>query len=393
MTAEKSGQAVRTPDAAVWRGVSHFLDAYVKVGDGDHVVLVYTLDGREAAAWLATELSLRGHRAVTVGMNPVRDDGLEARLRAVLPDPARVGPASRLVLLTVERESMSHGIKLRRVLAPYPERDCAVFRLINAAVEFFVDAVSLTPEQLSGVNGALLNRMMPASRLHIGTTAGTDLDVEIDSERYRWLSNRGVWREGSFVILPPGEVSTYPANINGILVADGAFNVTAYTTTDARLGAHPVVIEIEEGRVVDYRCDSPALMTLLGRCLERENGDRVGELGFGTNFGIDGFIPMNSHINERHPGVHLGLGQHGQKFDAVPYMCDIHLDLITADTTVVVEDGATIRSRDLADLPGEDHPKPLHGEVDDEDIDGDCCGVIATEVARARAEYLSLDRG
>jgi leucyl aminopeptidase (aminopeptidase T) len=250
--------------------------------------------------------------------------------------------------------------------------------------------MNVTPGLLSALNGGMLNRMMPASRLHIGSTSGTDLDVEIDSSRYRWVSNRGVRKDGAFLVLPPGEVSTYPANVNGILVADGAFNLNAYTAADARLAGRPVTIEIENGRVVHASCDDPRLTRLVARCRAMDNGDRIGELGFGTNVGTTGFIPMNSHINERHPGVHLGLGQHGQPAEAVPYRSDIHLDLITSDSVVTVDGRTRIDSRELERFARERHPEPLAGRIHGEDIDGDCCGLVATEPARAGNEVLRI---
>ncbi|MEV0594613.1 hypothetical protein [Nonomuraea cavernae] len=376
---------IETPSDSTWQGVSRFLDDYPAIRADDKVFILYTLDARAPAAWLAAELTTRGITSGVGGMNPVDDDGLEARLRDALPDPRDL--SSRLVVLTVERDSMSHSLKLRRALAPYDEASVAVYRLINASSDFFERAVNATPQVLSAINGALLNRMMPASHLRIQTPSGTDLEVSTDTERYRWLSNRGLWRQGTFVITPSGEVSTYPADINGVLVADGAFNVTAYTETDARLHDNPVTLQIEKGRVVAYTCDSPAVSKLIDRCLERPNADRIGELGFGTNIGVSGFIRMNSHINERHPGVHLGLGQHGQKIDAVSYMCDIHLDLIAPNATITVDHDTVIETHDLARYATEEHPPILDDDIDDQDIDGDCCGVIAREVAKAREDY------
>jgi leucyl aminopeptidase (aminopeptidase T) len=384
----------QTPSPVVWGGVSSFLDQYAAVQPGDEIYILYTSDARDSAAWVSADLTVRGITPNVVGMNAETDDGLEARLRGMLPRPDAV--TSRLVLMTIEKDSMSHSLKLRRILAPYDESKVAVFRLINASAEFFEHAVNVTPQLLSAINGGLLNRMMPASRLHIQSSSGTDLDVSVDSARYRWLSNRGIWREGTFVITPSGEVSTFPADINGTFVADGAFNVTAYTKADARLHDNPVTLQIEHGRVVSYSCPSPTISRFLAQTLARDNADRIGELGFGTNIGISEFIPMNSHINERRPGVHLGLGQHGQKIEVVPYLCDIHLDLITSDATITVDSGEVIRSDRLMEFSTSTHPPIVEHEIDDQDIDGDCCGVIAREVAKAKEEYAkscSLDKG
>ncbi len=228
-----------------------------------------------------------------------------------------------------------------------------MLRLINASADFFKYALNVTPQTLSGLNGALLTRMMPAKGIHVSSSSGTRLDI-------------------------------------GVLVADGAFNLAVSTTIDARLANHPVTIEIRDGRVVSYSCGNSSVRRLLGRFFDAKNTDRVGELGFGTNVGIQRFIPLNSHINERHPGVHLGLGAHQQRLDAVKYQCDIHLDLITSDATIVIDDDEVIQSSNLANFQSEHHPDPLREGIGDEDLDGDCCGVIAAEVAKARAGYLRL---
>jgi hypothetical protein len=369
-------------------GLSNLVDAYADVRPGDQVFILYTPDAEDPAAWISAELVARGFEPKVIRMKALRDATLVKRLHETLPDPATL--KSRIVLLTVERDTMSHSLQLRRALAPYPEQAWTMLRLINASADFFKYALNVTPQTLSGVNGALLTRMMPAKGIHVSSSSGTSLDIELDSERYRWISNRGVQREGAFLILPPGEVSTFPANINGVLVADGAFNLAVSTSIDARLAAHPVTIEIRDGRVVSYACDNSSVRRLLGSFFDVKNTDRVGELGFGTNVGIQRFVPLNSHINERHPGVHLGLGAHQQSFEAVHYRCDIHLDLITSDATIVIDHDEVIQSGHLADFRREHHPDPLREGIGDEDLDGDCCGMISAEVAKARAEYVRL---
>jgi leucyl aminopeptidase (aminopeptidase T) len=372
----------------VRQGISNLVDHYIDVHSGDGVFILYTLDARDPAAWIYAEFAARGFEPKVIRMKALQDETLGKRLHETLPDPATL--KSRIVLLTLERDTMSHSRQLHRALAPYPQQAWTMLRLISASADLFKYALNVTPRTLSGVNGALLTRMMPAKVIHVSSSSGTRLDIELDSKRYRWLSNRGLRREGAFLILPPGEVSTFPANINGVLVADGAFNYAVSTSIDARLADHPVTIEIRYGRVVSYSCRDSSVRRLLGRFFDAKNTDRVGELGFGTNIGIQRFVPLNSHINERHPGVHLGLGAHQQRFDAVPYRCDIHLDLITSDATIVVEDDEVIQSSDLAHFRSEHHPDPLREGIGDEDLDGDCCGAIAAEAAKARGEYLRL---
>ncbi len=355
---------------SVDRGVESFIGDYAHVTETDHVVVLYTPECREPAARLVIESRRRGATSYPFGMRPLQDADFEHRLIEFLP--AQLTTVQRLVVISIERDTMSHVLPLRRILSRYNADQVSVFRIISGCDEFFTHAVNLTSDELSSINSGLLHRLMPASSVRIKSTGGSDLEVRLDSDRYRWLSNRGVWRAGAFIVFPPGEIATFPADINGVLVADGAFNVTAYTELDARLADHPVTIKVERGKMVDYSCADARVKELITRCLRYDNADIVGELGIGTNSGIPSFIRMNSHINERRPGLHLGFGQHAQKRSVVEYRCDVHLDLITADAHFDLDDGGQPLDSRLftpSDLP---HPS----NVDDEDIDGDCCGLF-----------------
>lgn len=357
-------------EASIEAGIDLFLDSFVRLRGGDLVLVLYTPECREWAARLTLATDRRGIRARPVAMRPLVDADFGERLEQALP--AAGDEVERLVVVTLERDTMSHVLELRRRLARLDPSRVAVLRAINVCAAFFSRAMRVAPEELSATNAALLRRLMPADSVHVSSAAGTDLEIRLDAERFRWLSNRGVWRENAFLVFPAGEVSTYSDDINGVLVADGAFNVTAYTSMDARLGHAPVTLEIERSRVVDVRTEDRRLAELLERCLRYENADRIGEVGIGTNRGIDSFIPMNSHINERHPGLHLGLGQHGQKRTVVDYLCEVHLDLITTHTLFDPHDGRP--PLDSGSFEPVEGPHP--SDVDDEDIDGDCCGLF-----------------
>jgi leucyl aminopeptidase (aminopeptidase T) len=141
-------------------------------------------------------------------MSMYDDATLADRLAAALPGVDHLD--GRLVVLTLERTSMANSSVFRTLLAPYAGDNLVVGRTINASAELFRLALNVTPEQLSAINGGLLQAFMPADRMNIRSFGGTDLDVEIESDRYRWISNRGKWRPGGFTVLPPGEVATMP---------------------------------------------------------------------------------------------------------------------------------------------------------------------------------------
>ena len=366
-------------DESVWSGVNSLLDNYVEARDDDIVIVVYTSDSREPAAWVSVAFESRGITVNQVWMAPLDDDGFHHRLRTVLPSPNEL--LSRLVILTFERDTMSHETSIRDLLSKYDANRCRVFRAISVCPSFFSDALRVHPRDLSARNTTILEHCMNAKRLRIQTTSGTDLSVTIDNERYRWISNRGAWRPGKFVILPAGEVATFPASIEGVLIADFAFNANVLTDRDARLEGHPVTVWVENGRAVNFECADENMRTFLDQCFQTYCAHIVGELGFGTNYGVDSSTPLNSHINERRPGVHLGFGNHNQDPKVAGYKCNLHLDLIAKGGMVWVDSDPEPLDLDHIIPSTHEHPTRYHEEdvnspdLEDLDID-DCCGVL-----------------
>lgn len=357
------------PDENVLQGIKVLLDHYVLIEERDTFVIAYTPDSRDPAAWLALALKQRGFAAQIVSMRKLQDETFAERFGAVLPDPAAL--PGRLVVITLERDTMSHFNVFESAMHTYGGERTMILRIISASTEFFTKSLNVTPAQLSDLNATLLDRVKPARTVRVKSSGGTDLEIGVDSEKYHWISNRGMWRPGGFTILPAGEIATYPADVNGVLIADGAFNANIITKLNANLAENPVRVEIENGTAVSLHCADPKLNEMFQLCLSSPYGRNVGEFGLGTNYGIDSFITANSHINERRCGVHLGFGQHNQSLGRVPYIADVHLDLITAGALIWMDDDPEPIDLEHVVPTGVAHP----ADALDEDITGDCCGL------------------
>lgn len=374
-------------DAKTWTGVQLLLDEYAQVRPGDFVLLLYATDSAEPAAWVSTALELRGVAHRRVWLNPLHDDGFQARLMAAVPAPD--GIDGDIVVISLERDTLSHHFAVKAALAPFPAGRRRVLRAINASAELFSKALQVSPQRLASLNTALLERCFEAERLRVRTRGGTDLRIRLDNRKYRWVSNRGSAREGGIVVLPAGEIATFPAAIEGVLVADFAFNVNLITRRDARLHERAVTVWIEDGRAVRWACADAEIRDFLDECFRKHCVCYVGELGFGTNVGVDEGIALNSHINERRPGVHLGFGQHNQDPDVAGYSCHLHLDLIARGGEVWFDDDPL--PVDLERLVGSPNPHPVsprdedaftpEGGIDQEGAieEADCCGVLGCD--------------
>lgn len=367
-----------------WKGVISLLDNYLELRSDDTVVVAYTSDSHEAAAWVSVALEMRNLSATKVWMAPLHDVEFSNRFAAALPDPNEL--PGRLVIITFEMDTLSHDRIIRSELSKYDANNTIVFRAISACESLFSDALNVTPQQLSARNTTILERCMGKKQLHITTEGGTDLRVEVDSSKYRWVSNRGIWRPDSFVILPAGEVATFPVSIEGILVADFAFNLNVITDMDVRLDQYPVTVWIEGNRAVRYECDNKSMSKFLDECFNTDCAHIVGELGFGTNIGVKTAISLNSHINERHTGIHLGFGESNQPPSVVGYSCNIHLDLIARGGMVWIDD--SLEPLDLQNITPSSLPHPTRTlDEDASSPDGiadvgcqdDCCGILTQD--------------
>lgn len=367
-----------------WQGVQRLLNEYANVKSDDRVLVVYADDSAEQAAWVCTALECQGIVFQRVWMQPFKDEALFSRLINALPAPDSF--AGRLVVFTLERDTLSNHDVLRKALVPFETSRCYMFRVINACEALFSTALQIGPDELSARNTALLERALLSSRLRVESPGGTRLSITLDNNAYRWVSNRGRARPGGTVVLPAGEVATFPASVDGVLVADFAFNVNTVTDRDARLQAYPVTVEVSEGRAINWSCGSPEVRGFLDNAFSSPCVRNVGELGFGTNIGIRTGLQLNSHINERCPGVHLGFGQHNQDPQRVGYDCPLHLDLIARGGLVWFDQDPN--PLDLARLVPSSNPHPTSPRDEDafspagqNDLD-DCCGLMSCDGLR-----------
>jgi hypothetical protein len=361
-------------DQVAWNGIQSLLNNFVQLEKDDEVVICYTPDSRIPASWVALAIRERGNIVNLVYMLPLKDKGFKERISPYFQNDSIKG---RKILLMFEKETMSHNQTVKNVLCKLNPELYQVIRMINSGYNNFHHGLLIHPEELSALNATILERCRNSTKLRIKTLAGTDLFVELDNNKFRYMSNRGVGSPGKFLVLPPGEVATFPSKISGKLVADFAINVNMLLEDDVRLDKNPIYLTIENNKLVSYHCTNENVMSFLDKCLKIKNIENVGELGFGTNIGVTYPIPENSHLNERVPGIHLGFGQHNQTVKSAGYECDIHIDLCAKGGVIWFDEDPI--PLDLENIPPSKFPHPLLINCEDvfsDDAEDDCCGLL-----------------
>ncbi|MCL7411729.1 MAG: aminopeptidase [Methanosarcinaceae archaeon] len=174
-----------------------------------------------------------------------------------------------------------------------------------------------------------------AQEIRVTTELGTD--VVFDVEGCEWKDDTGNCTvPGSMSNLPAGELFVAPANVNGIVVIDGAMGGLG-------LLDKPIVIEVENGNAVRFsgkRADD--LKTIIDRA--GPDARNVAELGIGINPAarLIGVILEDEKVGGT---VHMALGDNSTFGGNVSV--ELHLDGIITGPKVYV-DGVDLRVERLA---------------------------------------------
>jgi aminopeptidase len=312
-------------------GIRRFLNDWLQIGEGSPALFVTEDDAAPLMQRLITEATSAGgsHLEVVEASRPFQD--IEKMF----------GAHRKVVYL--EGRTTTHGSEVQSYLAATPADVQPTFlRVFDFTDYLFTHGFQASREQLEDVNRRIISKAAGSNALRCRSGSGTDLEIEFDP-RFGWIDSCGRPGPGAPGVLPASEVATYSSKVNGVLVADGAVNTNFGFVGDPRLADSPITVQFENSYVREARCDHPLITSLLTQFLAVENADRVGEIGFGTNLGITEFVPMLSHINERFPTLHIGLGGNNQGAEIVGWQCPLHFDLILGKCTLTV-DGSIIHA-------------------------------------------------
>ena len=186
--------------------------------------------------------------------------------------------------------------------------------------------------ELRDFQAGLIERLAPAREIHI-EAPGTDLRLNVEGRT--WINSDGKRN------MPSGEVFTGPHEGS----AEGTIRFTVPSSPPGVV-VEDVTLEFREGRVVRARAERGD--AYLQATLDADDGARaLGELGIGTNFGIDRAIGTILFDEKIGGTVHLALGRSypetgGTNESAVHWdlICDLREDgRISVDGDTILEDG------------------------------------------------------
>ncbi|AJY32027.1 putative leucyl aminopeptidase [Burkholderia thailandensis 34] len=188
------------------------------------------------------------------------------------------------------------------------------------------EAFSESLDDIAARNARLIDAAGRASQVNFVDEAGNLLTGSLKPAR-KWTSVDGM---GNLDVVP-GEIATHVTDLRGSIVFSGTFLSTIPFAVKYKVVERLATLHIEGSAIVGFDSDHPGFRHDFASYLERHaNHRRIEEFGIGTNLGIKGLYGRNAGFEERHPGLHLGLGGGEQGSH--------HLDLIFAKGTLAFDD-------------------------------------------------------
>ncbi|WP_339491035.1 leucyl aminopeptidase [Pseudomonas rhizophila] len=170
--------------------------------------------------------------------------------------------------------------------------------------DYFYDTFSVIPQRIAGLNSHLIQRMSQATTLSFQDDHGSYFDTALNSVK-KWTDINGV---GNYD-LAPGEIATHSDTINGQVKFVGTFLSTIPFARKYGVLQSPLELWIEDSTIQKIASDVPGLEHDFNKYLEANPSNRrIEELGIGTNEGVKSLYARNAGFEERHCGLHLGLG-------------------------------------------------------------------------------------
>jgi len=320
-------QEIEIPSDAAMHGIKNLLDDYIGITPNDSIVICFWHECRDIVTWVLYELEERNQKFKIFPYGHRDESKFSYDLNKLIDGIKAQNTNSRIILLICEDEVLSFSSYLKSLLP----KSIVVWRIMNTSAHLFEQAFAYRTKDLKNINAWLLSKLMTSEKqeLRIENNYGTSLNVVINNNKFKWISTFGVQKKNEILILPTGEINTFPEYISGTFVAFGAIHANIKLPFDTRLQHNPIQLEFRNGTLHSFTCKNQQLNGFLELIFKEKHLTSIGEFGIGTNIGITKFVENNSHINERFPGVHLGLGMHLQAKSDVRYKTPIHIDFIS----------------------------------------------------------------
>ena len=338
-----------------WRGYNNVVNQRLfgeppgDLAPGAHnaVDVCLAVKAGERVALIADEASSAVAASLAAALDDVPAAWSGVLIERITTRPLRSAPAAVLEaleradagILCVQPREGELAARME-IVAVVERRGIRYAHMVGVTAQIMRQGMRADYRQVDALSRRLCERMRDAARLRVTTPLGTNFTASFDSS-LAWVKTSGLISSRYWSNLPAGEVFTTPASVDGTFVC----NATAgdyFGPKYGDLSANPLTLELEAGRLTAARSDRSDLeREFWNYCHTDEHSDRVGELAFGTNIGLDHMIGVLLQ-DEKVPGVHLAFGDPYGSQTGANWKSRTHIDVLTRDCDVWIDDEQVI---------------------------------------------------
>lgn len=322
-------------DPELVAGAKNAVLVCLQVRDGEKVTLITDRATLEVAASLFDQLGRAGaiiedfvledYAARPLASTPSEVLGSVSRsaatLYAVKPQPGEIVTRAQVINLAT-RKKVRYG------------------HMVGITKQIMTQGMRADFERINRLSLRLRTMLSECRVIKVTSPAGTDLEVEHDPRRFRWVKTSGLISRDAWGNLPGGEIFTHPSLVRGLWVCDGPVG-DYFSAKYGDLGDSPLRVEISQSRIKGIGCDRQEVAAEFWDYVhEAENANRVGEVAVGTNLNVTEFTG-NLLQDEKIPGFHIAFGEPCGVLTGADWSCPTHIDLLARNCNIWL-DGRSI---------------------------------------------------
>ena len=311
-------------------GAQNAVATCLAIQAGERVALIADEASARVAASIERALADRSARADCLLIESVTDRPMRAAPQPVL-DALEAADAGILCVQPREGELAAR----MAIVGVVERRQIRYAHMVGVTPRIMREGLRADYRLVDRLSQQLCERMQRAKTLTVKTPSGTDFVATFDPAM-AWVKTSGLINPRYWSNLPAGEVFTTPRSVDGRFVCDG----TAGDYFNAKYGsleATPLILEVRGGRLIGAECERADLRKDFWSYTHTDaNSDRVGELAFGTNYGLREMIGILLQ-DEKVPGVHLAFGDPYGSQTHADWTSRTHVDVLTRGCNVWID--------------------------------------------------------
>jgi aminopeptidase len=323
------------PQPDLMPGAQNAVRTCLAIQAGERVALIADTTSGAVAASIEQALIDQGARIDALLIDALTARPMHAPPAAVLEalDRADAG------ILCVQPQEGELGARMA-IVAAVERRRIRYAHMVGVTQQIMREGLRVDYRLVDRLSQQLCDRMRTAKTLTVRTRGGTDFVATFDPS-LAWVKTSGLINPRYWSNLPAGEVFTTPATVDGRFVCDGTAG-DYFNSKYGSLEVTPLVLTIAGGRLLDVQCSRADLRKdFWDYCHTDANSNRVGELAFGTNFGLRTMIGVLLQ-DEKVPGVHLAFGDPYGSQTHADWSSRTHVDVLTRGCDVWIDDEQVI---------------------------------------------------